>query len=96
MGVRQHGVRPPGASGKPSPPNSYGVKPSGKGTKSTGNAPETEKGSVGGVPGRVSKHDPKKNYASGEVKVSKDIPSRVKGEQSKLPGKVQTGYNVKP
>lgn len=95
MSVKQFSPVPGAKSGKPSPPNSFTVTPPGQGTKGTGSAPETSKaGSVGG--NAAQSHDPKKNYAGKQTFVSTDIPSRVKGEQSKLPSAVQTKFNVRP
>ena len=87
MGVKQYSPVPGAKSGKPVLPNSFTVTPSGQGAKGTGNAPELPQGSVGG--NAAQKNDPKKNYAGKQTFVSKDIPSRVVGEQSKIPSAVQ-------
>jgi hypothetical protein len=87
MGVKQYSPVPGSKSGKPVLPNSFSVTPSGQGMKSCGNAPELPQGSVGG--NAAQKNDPKKNYAGKQTFVSKTIPSRTVGEQSKLPEKVQ-------
>jgi hypothetical protein len=95
MGVKQFSPVPGAKSGKPVLPNSFTVTPSTDGTKGTGSAPETAKaGSVGG--NAAQRFDPKKNYAGKQTFVSTDIPSRVKGAQSKLPDKVQTDFKVRP
>ena len=93
MGVKQFSPVPGAKSGKPVLPNSFTVTPSGQGAKSTGNAPELPQGSVGG--NAAQKNDPKKNYAGKQTFVSNEIPSRVVGEQSKLPDLVQD-FNVVP
>ena len=94
MSVKQFSPKPGAKSGKPVLPNSFTVTPPGAGTKGTGSAPELEQGSVGG--NAAQKNDPRKNYAAKQTFVSKELPSRVVGEQSKLPDKVQTNYNVRP
>jgi len=95
MGVKQFSPKPGAKSGLPALPNNFTVVPPADGTKGTGSAPELAKaGSVGG--NAAQKNDPKKNYAGKQTLVSTDIPSRVVGEQSKLPSLVQTKFNVRP
>ena len=94
MSVKQFSPTPGVKSAKPSPPDAFTVTPATQGTKGTGFAPELPHGSVGG--NSAQKFDPTKNYAGKKTLVSHDIPSRVKGEQSKLPSLVQTNFKVRP